>query len=229
MNDVKDFTYKERDRGHKELLSMLIYRPFAKFLLNRMFKNSNLTPNQISFISLVLVLIGCVFFAFSPYPYMLMGFLFLHLGYAFDMLDGVYARYKELSSKYGKWFDPFLDTIKVAFLFISLSYGSFLAKGNPLVLLWGMMAMANSLITYYVMNTKEHVIKETTFQVKISNNVYLGYEISLYWALLIMGLFDAVYIGMLLLGTVGAFTWIKLYVSFRREYYSRKDEIESEV
>lgn len=228
MNEKQDYVYKERDSGGKELLSMLIYRPIARFLLEKIFKHANVTPNQISCMSLGLVAAGCLFFAFTAYPYFLIGFLFLHAGYAFDMLDGMYARYKGLSSKYGKWFDPFVDVIKVVLLFSALSYGSFTATNRPLAFFWGMLGMANAIMVFYIMNTREHVIKRPPFELKLQKNIYLGYEINFYWVLSLIGLFNLVYQGLVFLATFGALAWIKLYLSFRQYYYKHKEEIESE-
>jgi len=226
MENKNDFVYKGADAGRKELFSMLIYRPIAKALIFAFFKNSKITPNQISFISLVITLIGCFFFAFFRYPFMILGVLFLHIGYVFDMLDGTYARYKGLSSKFGRWFDPFLDTIKAAGLFISISYAAYIDSGNPTVLLWGMLALVNSLITYYIMNTKSEIVKDATFEVSFGNDIYIGYEISLYLALSVIVLFNILYPGLIFMATVGALSWIKVFITARRYYVKNMDKIE---
>ena len=229
MAENKDFVYREKDAGHKELFSMLIYRPIAKAMLMSIFRHINTTPNQITFFSLVLTIIGCWFFAFKPYPSMMIGILFLHLGYAFDMMDGQYARYKGLSSKFGQWFDPFLDVIKAAFLFISLSYAGYVAESDPNVLIWGLIALTHCFLTYYIMNTRNLIIKGHTFEIKLRNNIYVGYEISLYWALTFIVLINKIYPGLIFLGTVGALSWIKVYVTLRRYYIRNREEVEKNL
>ncbi len=228
MKEKGDFVYKERDTGNKELLSMLIYRPTARFILIKFLKNSKITPNQISIISLILFIIASFFFAFFRYPAILIGLIFMHLGYAFDMLDGIYARYKKLSSKFGQWLDPFLDTVKAAFLFISLSYRAYVTSGNPNALIWGSVAMANSLLSYYILNTRDQVVKSNNFEVKLGKNIYVGYEITLYWAITLPILFNKLYFGLVFLATVGALSWIKVFISLRRYYIKHKSMIENE-
>lgn len=229
MDGSKNYIYKERDSGSKELFSMLIYRKLANILLLNVFKNLSVTPNQISFISLVIVAAGSYFFAFTEYPYILIGALLLHIGYVFDMLDGQYARYKGLSSKFGQWFDPFLDVIKVTFIFISLSYGAYVSTDNPAVFMWGLVAMANSFLTCYIMNTRSQVFKSKGFEIKLKKDIYVGYEITLYLALTFFIVFNIVYQGLIFMATIGALSWIKVYVTLRRNYLKHKEEIEKTV
>lgn len=229
MDEKRDFTYKEMDAGNKELFSMLIYRPAANFLLNIFFKRIDITPNQISLLSLLAVAIGSLFFAFLRFPFTIAGVLFLHLCYTLDMLDGQYARYKGLSSKLGKWFDPFLDVIKVVFIFSSLSYAAYISGSSYTVFLWGIGALSNSFLTFYIMNTRNLIIKEHKFQVKIKKNIYVGYEISLYWAISLIVAFNRLHWGLIFLATVGALSWIKIYATLRRYYHEHKEQIEGGV
>jgi len=219
-------TYKQRDGGGREILSMLIYRPVANFFLLTFVKNMKVTPNQISLFSLILMIVASWFFAFTQYPYILWGILFLHLGYVFDMLDGQYARYKGLSSKFGFWFDPFVDTIKAAFIFMALSYGAYVREGSPAVFIWGFIAMTQSFLAYYVLNTRGQIIKEKFFEVEIKKDIYLGYEVSLYWIISIFVILNSLYVGLIFLATAGAFGWIKPFLSLRKYYLTHKETIE---
>ena len=224
---TNDTMYKAMDAGNKEFFSMIIYRPAANFLLNAIFKYLNVTPNQISFLSLVIAAFASFFFAFSEYPYVLAGVLLLHLTYTFDMLDGQYARFKGLSSKYGKWFDPFIDIIKAAFIFLALSYRVYCETSNdPNAFIFGFLAMINSFLTFYILNTRGQMIKGPTFEVKPAGNIYVGYEISLYWALSFFIIINRPYAGLIFLATAGALSWIKCYITLRNYYFKNKAEIE---
>lgn len=228
MADTKDAMYKGMDAGNKELFSMLIYRPAANFLLNTVFKYLNVTPNQISFLSLIVAISGSFFFAFIDYPWVIIGVLLLHLTYTFDMLDGQYARYKGLSSKYGKWFDPFIDIIKIAFIILALSYRSYYeGAGDPRTFIWGFIALVNSFLTFYILNTRGQMIKGATFEVKPAKNIYIGYEISLYWALSFFIVINKVYAGLIFLATIGTLSWIKCYITLRKYYFKNRAEIEA--
>ncbi|MBF0493819.1 MAG: CDP-alcohol phosphatidyltransferase family protein [Candidatus Omnitrophica bacterium] len=206
---MKDYFFKARDGGNKEFLSMLIYRPIAGFMLEKFFRDSKVTPNQISLMSLVVIAAGCCFFAFCPYPWNITGVLLLHFGYALDMLDGIYARYRGVSSEFGRWLDAFFDVIKGFLLFTSLAYSAYVTSGHYLILIAGMAALANTFLTFYVLNTKEHVIKEVIFEVQPWKGIYIGYEIMLYCFLSLMVVFDKIYLGLIILATFGALAWLK--------------------
>ncbi|MFH0732452.1 MAG: CDP-alcohol phosphatidyltransferase family protein [Candidatus Omnitrophota bacterium] len=226
MAETKNFTYKEKDAGHKELFSMLIYRPISNFLLNRFFKHLNITANQISLLSLFIVIIGSGFFAFFAYPYIIFGLLFLHLGYVFDTLDGQYARYKGLSSKFGRWFDSFVDIIKIIFIFLSLSYRAYIVENNAAVFIWGFTALGHCFLASFALYTKEQFIKGPSFEAKIKKGIYIGWEISLYWVITFFVLINKLYAGLVFLAIAGALSWIKPYITFARYYKAHKDEIE---
>ena len=208
---------------------MLIYRPIANLLLNRIFKFVNVTPNAISFFSLILAVAASCFFAFSSYPIIIIGVILLHLVYTFDMLDGQYARYKGLSSKFGQWFDPFIDIIKAAFIYLALSYGAYAINGNYMTFVWGIVALTNSFLSFYILNTRRLIVDEATFEVKIKKNIYVGYEISLYWALSFFIVINRIYEGLIFMSVLGALSWIKLFVSLRRYYYKNKTRIEGKI
>lgn len=223
---MEDHTYKKVDAGRKELFSMLIYRPLANILLNKIFKYVNITPNAISFFSLILAIAASCCFAFFNYPLIIIGVILLHLVYTFDMLDGQYARFKGLSSKFGQWFDPFIDTIKISFLYLALSYGAYRVNKDYTSFLWGIVALTNSFLSFYILNTRRLIVSEATFEVKVKNDIYVGYEISLYWALSFFVIINRVYEGLIFLAVIGALSWIKLFISLRRYYYKNKTRIE---
>lgn len=221
------YLYKAADAGNRELFSMIIYRPAARFLLLGIFRHSGITPNQVSLLSLAVLIAASLFFASGDYFSMIIGVCLLHLTYTFDMLDGQLARYKGLSSKFGKWLDPFLDSIKLVFLYASLSFAAFLNTKSPFAFFWGMPALANSLLTFYILNTRSQIIKTASFEVNLGNKIYVGYEISLYWTITVFVLLGKVFWGLVFLGTVGALAWIKTFITLYLYYRKNRQQIES--
>ncbi len=208
---------------------MLIYRPISNFLLDNVFKFTNITPNAISFFSLILAVAASYFFAFFNYPLIAIGVILLHLVYIFDTLDGQYARYKGLSSKFGQWFDPFMDTMKISFIYLALSYGAYSPNKNYATFLWGIIALTNSFLSFYILNTRRLIVDEATFEVKVKKNIYVGYEVSLYWAISFFVIVNRIYEGLIFLAVFGALSWIKLFISVRRYYYKNKYRIEGKA
>jgi len=224
--EKKGYIYKEVDGGGKEFFSMIIYRPLARFLLLSIFRFTSITPNQITLISLCFAIVAALYLAFFTYPAIILALLFLHLTYTFDMLDGVYARYKGLTSKLGKWFDSFVDLIKLSAIFISLNYAAYKAENKIMVFIWGMLATTNVFLSVYLLNTRDQLMKIPPFEVKFGKNIYFGFEISLYWIISLFVLFNKIYAGLIFLGTAGILLWLKPYITLMRYYKRHKEEIE---
>lgn len=68
-----------------------------------------LTANQITIFSLFLVLIGILFLFLN---FKILFIIFLILAYTFDNVDGIWARLKNQTSEFGKFFDGFMDSVK---------------------------------------------------------------------------------------------------------------------
>lgn len=205
--------YKPEDKGGKELFSMIIYRPIANIILIRFLKDSSLTPNMVSVISLIMALIASYLFYLHDYKHLIIGAFFLHMAYFFDVMDGQLARYKNMSSQFGRLFDAALDVVKVAFLFLAISSGIYMQTHNPLVLILGFIALSNAFLTFYMMVGKRLFMQSDSFAVKLKGNVYVGYEISLYLIITIFALINNLYIGLLFLATLGSLGWIKIFIS----------------
>jgi phosphatidylglycerophosphate synthase len=97
-------------------------------------KRIPLGPNTLTVIGFLITVVAAL-----TIPHDLrLGGLFILMGGAFDMLDGVVARTKGRTSKFGAFLDSVLDRYSDAFIFLSLSYylaangdhtGSFVSLG----------------------------------------------------------------------------------------------------
>ena len=97
-------------------ISEKIALPFIKVLAY-----FNIKPNTVSYIGLLVVLIGSYYFYIGK---SLFGIILIFLGSAIDGLDGPYARYSNLSSEKGAILDSFIDRIGelVIWSVIGISY-----------------------------------------------------------------------------------------------------------
>ncbi len=209
----EDNIYKPEDKGNKELFSMLLYRPVANIILLRFLKDTSLTPNMVSVISLIMALIASYLFFLYDYLYLVLGALFLNMAYLFDVLDGQLARYKNMASQFGRLFDAMLDVIKVVFLFLAISGGVYMQTHNPLVLILGFVALSNAFLSFYMMVGRKLFMQSDSFAVRLKSNVYVGYEVSLYLVLTFFALINCLYIGLFFLATIGALGWIKIFIN----------------
>ncbi|MBC8495911.1 CDP-alcohol phosphatidyltransferase family protein [archaeon] len=99
---------------------------------------TNISPNTISAISGLFYIVCGYFFLTANLPWHLFwGAVFFYLGILLDAVDGKIARLKNKSSKFGAWFDSYIDVWGQSIAAITLGYGYFLYTGNHVWLLLG--------------------------------------------------------------------------------------------
>jgi phosphatidylglycerophosphate synthase len=108
------------------------------------------TPNHITFLSLILGLYGCWMFRLDGYDNTLPAAA-LFLGcYVLDNCDGEIARLKGLATAFGKRFDTFVDWVVHAAFFLSLGWGVAERSGNDIWLWFGAAAAIGGTINYII-------------------------------------------------------------------------------
>ncbi len=86
------------------------------------FLHSNITPNQITLLSLLSGLVGCVFVAIPKLSTFLIGFLFFHLYIILDSSDGEVARIRKMQSPLGKYLDRIFHVFIYLFLYSGMAF-----------------------------------------------------------------------------------------------------------
>ena len=104
----------------------------------------NMTPNQVTGLGLLfgLAAAGC-FFSGAHLPGAILFFLY----YLFDYCHGELARMRGMSSRFGAYFDDFVDWIVHALFFIALGYQTAGETGNMLFLWAGVIAASGSTVS----------------------------------------------------------------------------------
>jgi len=118
----------------EEGLDLVVYRPLA-FGLVKLVQPTAITPNQITFISLVMGLAsGACFWQGTP-AFFLWGALLLFLTNLFDCADGMLARVRGTSSMTGYVFDGLVDYTTNTVVLIGMLHGFYLYADRP-VFVW---------------------------------------------------------------------------------------------
>jgi len=114
----------------EEILDLVIYRPIS-FLFVKLIYPTNLTPNQISLISMIFGM--AVFFLLLPgtYFYIVLGGLAIFTSNVLDCADGQLARLKKNGTKVGRVIDGFIDYITGASIFFGIGAALHHITGNP--------------------------------------------------------------------------------------------------
>ncbi len=142
---------------YTDWLSFYLYQPIAYLILNQI-KNSGITPNQITFLSLVLGITGgiCLFLDNE-----ILSIIFLNISFVLDCLDGQLARYKQMFSSFGMLLDNISDRI-VESIFISAviyKYSLYL-EGIAILISYWLYAYISDIIVYSNGKYKKLTLKE---------------------------------------------------------------------
>jgi phosphatidylglycerophosphate synthase len=128
--------------------------PYVVYFCHR----SGVTPNQVTFASLVVGFVACLFFAVPGVWTMLAGALTLELYYVLDSVDGQLARISGRSSKAGAFFDVLGNYIVHPLVFVAIGYGQSVYAQALDPLLFGIAAGLGYLWLGMLWEVRGHVL-----------------------------------------------------------------------
>ena len=103
--ETKTMNEEKRKEAKKDIFAFYVGRPLS-YVLTIPFLKTNLTPNQISLLSIVPLFIGTFIFSVSSNLYLVViGWVCFFLWNLLDGVDGNIARYKNISSPMGSVID----------------------------------------------------------------------------------------------------------------------------
>jgi phosphatidylglycerophosphate synthase len=93
-------------------------RPFVRLL-----SHTSITPNQVTFVGVVVSVLSAVAFARGTYIQSVLGALIFFVAGLFDEMDGMLARVKFMESPRGTWLEGFADGLSYLLLFAAITIG----------------------------------------------------------------------------------------------------------
>jgi CDP-L-myo-inositol myo-inositolphosphotransferase len=129
-------------------VSRYLNRPLSTRITKRLLK-TGVTPNQISFLSFLLAMLGTLFFFLGEYAHLAIGATLAQVSSIVDGSDGEIARLKFQTTEFGGWFDAVLDRYADASLLFGLTYYVYAVDRGPLVLLIGFLAIVGAFMNSY--------------------------------------------------------------------------------
>ena len=84
---------------------------------------TTITPNQVSTFSLLLAAFAAVFFSFGIYFFSVIGSILFIFSKFLDHVDGQLARELKKETKFGWYYDSFVDTATYVLMFVGISAG----------------------------------------------------------------------------------------------------------
>jgi phosphatidylglycerophosphate synthase len=127
INEDKGFSDPGFGKYYRELA-----RPLAKYLVQK----TEITANQVTIIGFFIGIFACILFLIGNYWISLIGVIILHLRVAFDLLDGMIARARNMTSDYGEWLDRILDRLLDPFLVSSLATSIYIYQPSKSLIVW---------------------------------------------------------------------------------------------
>jgi hypothetical protein len=125
--------YKSSLKGYdvEELLDIFFYRPMS-FLFVKLIYSTDITPNQISIVSMLFGILTGVMFGFGTYQFFVFGAIALLISNVLDCADGQLARLKKNGTGIGRIIDGFIDYITGLSIYVGIGIGLSIATGDYL-------------------------------------------------------------------------------------------------
>jgi hypothetical protein len=125
--------YKSSLKGYdvEELLDIFFYRPMS-FLFVKLIYSTDITPNQISIVSMLFGILTGVMFGFGTYQFFIFGAVALLISNVLDCADGQLARLKKNGTGIGRIIDGFIDYITGLSIYVGIGIGLSIATGDYL-------------------------------------------------------------------------------------------------
>ncbi|WP_371802991.1 CDP-alcohol phosphatidyltransferase family protein [Candidatus Lokiarchaeum ossiferum] len=138
------------------MINNILYRPLSYPMVHLSAK-LGLTPNFITFISLLCAFIAAIFFGLG---HVYLGALFFFLRHYFDCIDGALARLTKNFSKFGAMFDAVGDGVGVLAVLIAIAIEQYIRLGTSIVFLYlGLTLVSNFIGLFYHTSVKARYFK----------------------------------------------------------------------
>ena len=206
--------------SNDSLMDRLITR-FISRQLTRVLLKTSLTPNQITFLSLLIGLGSAWCFYQGTFFSGITGALLLLVSAWVDCTDGEIARLKFMETSWGARFDIYCDNSVHFSVFFSIGMGLFFATGDPLYKLYGGLAVFGSLVAFMILSSsivkkkqaaEQGEISETNLADQIANRDFIYF-------LLVMACIERLDI-FILLTAVGS-NILAIYLMYKRNRWTQ--------
>ncbi len=121
--DVSAVRFRRAAKPQDAFVATFVHRPLAR-LLTPVALRLDLTPNQVTGLSVLLGLAAAAAFALGRWWSLVIGAVLLQLSLVVDCVDGDVARYRRMFSPAGAWLDASTDRLKEFACYGGLAWGA---------------------------------------------------------------------------------------------------------
>ncbi|MEO5583011.1 MAG: CDP-alcohol phosphatidyltransferase family protein [Saprospiraceae bacterium] len=156
MNWIAEYRKSLKMIEVEDFFDLFFFRPLG-FLLVKLIYRTEITPNQLTYTSLVLGLIAGILYAKGTPYYFLLGALFFVLYNILDCSDGQLARLKKNGTHAGRIIDGIADYLVTLAVFVGIGIGYGNKQANPgfwwfLILLLIVSSVIQAILVDYYRN-----------------------------------------------------------------------------
>ena len=151
----------------EESFDLYFYRPLA-FLLVKAIYSTNITPNQLTVISMIFGVLGGICYSFGTHKVFMFGAVLYLLYNVVDCSDGQLARLKKNGTTIGRILDGVADYVVSVALYFGIGFGYANNSSNPF-LMWLLTAAAgisnaiqSGLLDYYRTRYLDYVLNRVS-------------------------------------------------------------------
>lgn len=148
-----------RDKPNDGPVARYLNRPLS-VRISRYLVQGDVTPYQISLLSILCSLLAAGLFALGGYFALLLGGVLAQFASIIDGCDGEVARLKYQSSDFGGWFDAVMDRYADAFLLFGLTWHLLAVEVNGWILFVGFMAIIGSFMLSYTADKYDNLMRD---------------------------------------------------------------------
>ncbi|HNZ53031.1 MAG TPA: CDP-alcohol phosphatidyltransferase family protein [bacterium] len=160
---------KLRNFQSADFWAMVFARPLTILFLFPVIEKKWVTPNRVTFLSVITKIAGAGFIAIDmSYRGGVIGAVLVNLGLILDNMDGTIARYHNTASKFGFFYDKATDAVTMTIMFWAMGYRGYLMTGDMSDLIIPLLAATCVYITGYSKWVAERVL----FDMKISEKFH---------------------------------------------------------
>lgn len=128
LDDIRSTYFEEKRKSDRDDPWLyFVVRPIS-YYPTWLFLKLGVSANKVTFIGLLIGLVGCVFLAVGSYWAAIIGAILVNIRFLFDVIDGNVARYTDSCTKYGTYIDGMTTYIMAPLMFIAIGIGLF---NNP--------------------------------------------------------------------------------------------------
>jgi phosphatidylglycerophosphate synthase/choline kinase len=142
----------------------------VRFLVKYLAKHA-ITPNQVSFIAFLSYLTSAFIFSYGVRVYDLVAIIVLLLGLSLDFSDGMLARLKFKTSRYGEWHEHLFDLIGFFSIIIGITIGLYNKSHSILPGIVGMLLISTYSLSSFISKSYREVFKKDINLIDIDPNI----------------------------------------------------------